>query len=229
MILYVDFEHHRFKETHPEVAAQVAQRRLDARAAFEALSGQACELIHYTAFRPDAIIGKRPQLVIISGHNTDHVHYSADDRARLDQWILQPACPTFCICGSFQSMARMHGAEIGPMGPTQHEAEHTPDAVYPPSMRNEVGYSSVQPTTGNSALFRGLSPHLTVRQHHYWEVKTVPQAFRATATSSACSIQALEHGSLPLVGCQFHPEDFTPDYPDGAAILRNLFARWILS
>jgi anthranilate/para-aminobenzoate synthase component II len=31
----------------------------------------------------------------------------------------------------------------------------------------------------------------------------------------------MRHGSRPLVGLQFHPEDYTDRFPDGRTILRN--------
>jgi GMP synthase (glutamine-hydrolysing) len=62
-----------------------------------------------------------------------------------------------------------------------------------------------------------------VEQRHFWELKAVPSGFVRLASSDACPIQAIRHGSRPLYGVQFHPERYSERHPGGRTILANFF------
>ena len=165
-----------------------------------------------------------PQIshLIFSGFNSEISKYPQDTISDILTWMRTPQVPTFTICGSFQLMAYAHGAEIAPIGTLPKTSAPNLDPILPNDMKAELGFQSItshQP----SQLFDHEKPCWTIFQHHYWEVKNIPDNFRHTAISPACSIQALEHKTLPLSGVQFHPEDYDTAYPDGKTILSNVF------
>lgn len=70
-------------------------------------------------------------------------------------------------------------------------------------------------------LFNGLpSPFAATRYHSLIaEPRTLPSCLRVAATSEDGEIMALEHGTAPIAGVQFHPESIASEH--GAAIIRN--------
>jgi GMP synthase (glutamine-hydrolysing) len=72
-------------------------------------------------------------------------------------------------------------------------------------------------------LFEGVPDPFVVRQSHYCEVKTLPEAFELLASSEECRIQAMKHKTRLIYSTQFHPEGYVENYPDGRTILCNFF------
>ncbi|MEM1221779.1 MAG: gamma-glutamyl-gamma-aminobutyrate hydrolase family protein [Verrucomicrobiota bacterium] len=207
----------------PDYWNQVMQRRILAQQRFEELSGQGCRMIHYTEFSCSVVESLDPTIIIFSGYNTNNNYY---ERAHLDPiraYFLAPLCPTFTICGSFQLMAEAYGAEIGPIGKRLAETNVSVDPILPGDALSESGFCKVQVSSSSKGLFYQLGPEITVHQHHYWEVKSIPAGFLERGSSPLCKIQALEHQSLPLAGVQFHPEDFNTAHPDGEKLLQAFF------
>ncbi|MEM7671874.1 MAG: gamma-glutamyl-gamma-aminobutyrate hydrolase family protein [Verrucomicrobiota bacterium] len=227
MILLIDMTHLDFSENKPENWQSVAHRRLRTKYRFEELSGEPCHILRYTQFlawsRGQYPISGVSRLVF-SGFNTEFDQYPADVLDSIKAWMLSARLPTFTICGSFQLMAHAHGAEIAPIGPAPGDSPKHNDPIVPQGMTAELGFLSVQDHQP-SKLFDRERPQFTVFQHHYWEVKDIPDGFRHTASSPVCYIQALEHNTLPLAGVQFHPEDYDDTHPDGKTLLMNVFKK----
>lgn len=227
MILFIDMTHLDFSENNPKNWESVAHRRLRTKYRFEELSGEPCHLLRYTHF-PDWLQGtyRIPDVsrLMFSGFNTEISHYPFHILDDIKSWMRSPRYPTFTICGSFQLMASAHGAEVAPMGPDHESTPPHNDPIIPPGVKAELGFQTVQ-DHHPSKLFDRERPQFKVFQHHYWEVKDIPNGFRHTASSPACHIQALEHNMLPLAGVQFHPEDYDEENPDGKTLLLNVFKK----
>ena len=70
-------------------------------------------------------------------------------------------------------------------------------------------------------LFEGLSQDFPIGRYHSLiaETSSLPTCWRITGTSAGGEIMAIEHGTLPRWGVQFHPESILT--PDGPALLKN--------
>lgn len=223
MILYVDLEHPDLATTHPTTYESVLARRLRAKYRFEQLVDDDCLVVHHTRFDAQCLRRLRPRLVVFSGHNTGLERYAREDIARLETFFRATDVPAFTICGSFQLMARAHGAAIGPIGPRAPGDPAVDDPVLPADERSEVGFLPVKFSAhGHAGLPEGVTR--TLHQHHFWQVHAPPIGFRVCASSPVTPIQALAHETLPLAGVQAHPEDFDAEHPDGRGLLEHAFA-----
>jgi anthranilate synthase/aminodeoxychorismate synthase-like glutamine amidotransferase len=74
---------------------------------------------------------------------------------------------------------------------------------------------------GGTGLFEGLPDPLTVGRYHSLvaEEATLPSALRVTARTDDHLVMALEHGSHPTYGVQFHPESILTE--GGHALITN--------
>ena len=72
-------------------------------------------------------------------------------------------------------------------------------------------------------LFEGLWREPVFWQSHYWEMKEIPPGFELLASTDECPIQAIRQAGKPVYGTQFHPEQYTEEYPDGRKLLANFF------
>ncbi len=74
---------------------------------------------------------------------------------------------------------------------------------------------------GQSELFLGLPPKITVALYHSFTVvkDTLPQELEIIATSEHGEIMSVRHLYFPLYGVQFHPESFLT--LDGKTIINN--------
>lgn len=225
MILYVDLEHRRLGRVQPDYYRAVLARRLAAKYRFEALTGEPCLIVHYTAFDPDRLASLAPRLTVFSGHNTGIEHYEPRHLDPLRAYFAAPTAPTFTICGSFQLMAEAHGAAVGPIGPVAADAIGAADPILPADQLSERGYCEVLfADHGHPAFPAGRR---CVFQHHFWQVHEVPRHFTPVAASAVTRVQALAHATLPLAGVQFHPEDYDERHPDGRDVLVMAFG-WLL-
>lgn len=66
--------------------------------------------------------------------------------------------------------------------------------------------AGVRTTTLRGSRFMAGAGSMRVVVSHREEVFAAPAGFRVTATRPDSMIDGLEHGSLPLFTCQFHPE-----------------------
>lgn len=80
------------------------------------------------------------------------------------------------------------------------------------------------------ALFESMGDVIIVHEGHYCEIKNLPSDFELLASTEECRIQAMRYkqASIPFgkwenltYGVQFHPNNYTDEYPDGKKILNN--------
>lgn len=75
-----------------------------------------------------------------------------------------------------------------------------------------------------SPLFFGLHAHEKVGRYHSLTVdaKTLPPSLIGTAYTDDGEVMAVQHGTYPIFGVQFHPESILT--PNGATMLRNFLS-----
>lgn len=71
----------------------------------------------------------------------------------------------------------------------------------------------------DSVLFRNLKNPFEAGRYHSLEIETPAPGIKVTARTEDGSIMAVEHGSYPIYGLQFHPESVLT--PDGLKIIEN--------
>jgi anthranilate synthase component 2 len=111
--------------------------------------------------------------------------------------------PLLGVCLGHQALCQVFGATITHAAHLMHgkASEVTPDT--------------------RSALFVGLPSQIRVARYHSLaaEPNSIPPSLRITARTLDGEVMAVEHGSYPAFGVQFHPESILT--PEGALILAN--------
>lgn len=224
MILFIDFEHRILKKQKPEYYDYVQGKRERTRLALEVISNQNCRLVHFTDSFDEFGDFSRVCLIVVSGNNSDYAHYSSEELEPLRSILKAPPCPVFTICGSFQQMVQVHGGTIGPIGEAVDQSGLAEDPILPSSMMQENGFIEIEKMDTVLPPFSELQACSRMLEHHYWEVKELPEAFLCCARSEICRYQAVVHRSLPLAGVQFHPEDFDEEHQDGRVLLESVWS-----
>ena len=164
---------------------------------------------------PEFVKTLSPSHIILSGQSHPWDRYSAESLAGIFYVIRTAPQPILGVCGGQQQMALAFGAPVGLI------ERIAPGEGYEGAFR-ERGFCNVDldSPTGDG-MFGGLPETITVWESHCDEVKTLPAGFSCTATNNVSDIQAMQHGSRPLFGVQFHPELFDSEHPHGRIILEN--------
>ncbi len=103
--------------------------------------------------------------------------------------------PTLGVCLGMQAIAEYFGGTIF----NQQEVKH--------------GQQATITHANESKLFKGIPAQFHVGLYHSWAVEeALPSVLVATAFSEDGIMMALEHGSLPVYGVQFHPESILSEY-----------------
>jgi GMP synthase-like glutamine amidotransferase len=219
-IVYIDTEHYRVLG-HPEhgpahwVRIEALQRRLSN------ISGQRCEMRHYSVISPALVERDEPAALVIGGNVTDWAAYEWPDLAGLLATIRAAPVPILGICAGHQLIGHAHGAAWGPLGRLQ-PGEVDPDPEFAPAQRKECGFLSVE-VDPRCPIFHDMAPIATMFQLHYWQLEEAPRGFVTRARSPWSPIQAIERLDRPVFGVQFHAERYDTDHPHGEAVLRNFF------
>ncbi len=220
MIVFVDNEHAKgFQQPWGE-KAMAARLRIKYR--LEDMSGHQCLIVGYTHVTPDLLQTLNVQAVFVSGHHTLITEYIEEELSGLRAIFRQQNWPVFGFCGGFQLMADTYGVKVAPIGPLPPGQTDDPQAeyIFLPGMQQEFGYMPVR-ILEKHPLFESLGDEPTFRQAHYWEIKSVPADFNCYVATDVTPIQLIIHDNLPIVGCQFHPEYYTEEHPDGKQLLQN--------
>ncbi|MFZ2412608.1 MAG: glutamine-hydrolyzing GMP synthase, partial [Candidatus Cryosericum sp.] len=155
-----------------------------------------CEIIPFdTPF--ETLSGRDPKAIILSGGPASVYATSAPvcDRA-----VLEAGIPVLGICYGAQLMATLLGGSV----------EHAPAGEY--------GKTTVR-LDADSLLFCGLATETSCWMSHTDRIGTIPRGFRATASTAACPVAAMENPEKHQYGLQFHPE--VVHTPVGRNVLRH--------
>jgi len=140
------------------------------------------EIVPHTMPATD-LLERRPAAIILSGGPSSVYEPGAPS---MDASVLHGGVPVLGICYGFQAMAAALGGLV----------KRTDTA--------EFGRTTVE-VDDSSVLFRGHPRAQSVWMSHRDSVVSLPEGFRATATSPT-GISAFENGDASLVGVQWHPE-----------------------
>jgi GMP synthase-like glutamine amidotransferase len=200
-------------------------------ARFEAASGARCVTIPYDLAGPELLARLDPEAVVLSGFARSFEAYAPADFVPITEFLLSgPIRPTLAICGSHQLIGYVCNGEADgrrlledrPMR-RRRPGEPIVNPDYHPDHFMERGYYELDIADGDP-LFAACGQPPIVMESHYCEIKQLPPGFRLLASTPDCRIQAMRHEARPLVGVQFHPEDYTERFPDGRRILEAFFA-----
>ena len=92
--------------------------------------------------------------------------------------------------------------------------------------QNEEKYYPVHMITNvkNSFLFKIFGETCAVNSFHHQAIKNVGEGLKVTSKANDGVIEAIEHVSLPIYACQFHPEMMAEKNDDMQKIFNNFIA-----
>jgi len=223
MIVYVTFAQ---KDERPAAAAMYARHA----ERFEETSGLRCLIVPFDMAGKELMSVLKPTAVVLSGFSRSFQDYPPGALDLVVDWLLHaPPIPTLAICGSHQLIGYVFNGELQPGGQVSDRPMRVrrrggpivnPD--YHPEYFMERGFYELQ-IAADDPLFSLCGRPPVVMESHYCEVKTLPPGFRLLASTPECRIQAMRHEKRPLIGVQFHPEEYTDRFPDGKHILQAFF------
>jgi len=129
---------------------------------------------------------KDADALILSG-GAPRVAMDAERMGNNGEFLDAAEFPILGICAGMQFMVNHFGGLTGP-------------AESPEFGRVDLNVHKQE------GLFLDLPETFTVWASHNDEAKIVPEGFCVTASSSSCSVEAIESKDRPLYGLQFHPE-----------------------
>ncbi|MBM3494099.1 MAG: hypothetical protein FJX72_07240 [Armatimonadetes bacterium] len=223
MIVYVGF-------AQPDEWADWAGTYARHAARFEAASGARCLTVPFGMADADLMRRLAPTAVVLSGFARSFEAYAPGEFGPVADWIEHDErTPILAICGSHQLVGCIFNGELAggaglcdkPMRLRKPgEAITNPD--YHPDYFMERGFYELE-VVSDGPLFAACGRPPVVMESHYCEIKQLPPGLRLLASTPECRIQAMRHESRPLVGVQFHPEDYTDRFPDGKRMLEAFF------
>jgi len=145
----------------------------------------------------EEILAEKPKGLILSGGPAD---LTEKDAPRVEADIFSLGVPILGICYGMQLISQMKGAELEKSG------------------HREFGHTKIEADTGTT-LFKGTPSEQKVWMSHGVRLKSMPEGFVTTATSTGCPIAAMNNDDERIYGLQFHPEVFHTE--NGIEILQN--------
>jgi GMP synthase (glutamine-hydrolysing) len=145
----------------------------------------------------EEILAEKPKGLILSGGPAD---LTEKDAPRVEADIFSLGVPILGICYGMQLISQMKGAELEKSG------------------HREFGHTKIEADTGTT-LFKGTPAEQKVWMSHGVRLKSMPEGFVTTASSTGCPIAAMNNDDERIYGLQFHPEVFHTE--NGIEILQN--------
>ncbi len=226
MILYIGFAQPDEWEHWAGIYARHA-RRFE-----EAAGGDPCLVFPFNHVTPERVTRIAPRAIVFSGFARSWELYDPASFGGVCDLIDQATdTPMLGLCGSHQLFGFYFNGTLRAGLPLCDEpmrarrpGEPIVNPDYHPDFIMERGFYELT-LHGRDPIFEGCGDPPIVLESHYCEVKTLPPGFTLLASTPECRIQAMRHNLRPLVGVQFHPEDYTDRFPDGRTILRNFLGR----
>jgi GMP synthase (glutamine-hydrolysing) len=220
MICHVDIEHDSALRDEEKRVAHFG-RRVETKYRLEEISGHPCLLQRYWAVTLERLAEWKVEALLISGNTTDWAGYAAQGLTEMFRIIRAAPMPILGFCGGGQLIAMAHGAAVGPMRRLRAD-ETDQDTGYHPGFFKERGHFPLR-VLNSDPILDGLGSEPVVWQSHYWEMRELPSGFELLASTEQCRIQLIRQTGKPIYGCQFHPEKYTAEHPDGKTLLSNFF------
>lgn len=173
------------------------------------------EVIHHSEIDVDKIKNDDLDLLYLTGRVTydwDIEEIKMDYKKELNL-IRETNIPTLGVCAGHQLIAVEYGADFGKM----FEVEDGKEDI------RERGFNKIK-IEKNDKIFNGLNDPFIVYHIHRDEVKNVPPEFDLLGSTEMCKIQVMKHKKKDMYSVQFHPEQYTNEYPDGKILLKNLLS-----
>ena len=145
----------------------------------------------------EEILAEKPKGLILSGGPADLTEEKAP---RVEADIFSLGIPILGICYGMQLISQMKGAELEKSG------------------HREFGHTKIEADTGTT-LFKRTPTEQKVWMSHGVRLKSMPEGFVTTASSTGCPIAAMNNDDERIYGLQFHPEVFHTE--NGIEILQN--------
>jgi GMP synthase (glutamine-hydrolysing) len=205
VICYLDIEHEKALQGAEERARHEAHCA-DVKRRLEEVSGDVCQVLHYTHLTPQWLAASGVRALIISGNVTDWVEYDEADLHRIYRVIREAELPILGLCGGCQLIAMAHGATVGPIRPLAEGEDDLCDGFMPGYFK-EWGFVPMRVRMAD-LLFDGLGERPVFLAAHYCEVKETPPGFDLLASSDTCRVQVIKRTDKPVYGTQFHPEAY---------------------
>lgn len=225
MIVYIGFAQPDEWVSWAQTYARHAQR-------FEAASGgDLCLVVPYHRAGPDLIRRLSPTALILSGFARSFQDYAVETFYPIADVLEDHGSriPTLALCGGHQLLGFLFNGKLRtskrlfdePMR-KRRPGEPITNPDYHPDFIMERGFYEMT-IHAKDPLFEGCASPPVFYESHYCEVKGVPPGFKLLASTVECKVQAIRHESRPLIGVQFHPEDYSDRFPDGRRFLQNFF------
>ena len=125
----------------------------------------------------------------------------AAESPKIDSRVFRLRIPILAICYGHQLLAHTLGGKVGP-------------CQYP-----EYGPATLEIEQSNSPLFKNIPKKIRVWMSHHDEVQKLPDAFKCIASTSNCSIAAMQNTKKNFYSLQLHPEVVHTE--KGEQILKN--------
>ncbi len=199
---------------------------------FEEAGAIPCLVVPYWQATPEMLDHLAPRAALLSGFGRPLEQYDLRDFHGIVEWVERTATPLLALCGSHQLLSAHFTRDIReveglcdqPMRRLR-PGEPVTNPDYHPGFYLERGFYAVELTKEGreDPLFEGLGPQPYFYESHYCEVKALPPGFRLLASTEECRIQALRHETRLLYSVQFHPEEYSEDFPGGRRLLESFF------
>ena len=141
---------------------------------------------------------RRPAALILSGGPESAL---AEGAPEMDEAIVHAGVPILGICYGMQLLARDLGAELVPLD------------------RAEYGPANLLVSDRDTPLLRGVPDESRVWMSHGDSVVSLPEGYRALASTARCNVAAMGSLEKKIYGVQFHPEVVHTEY--GRTVLDN--------
>lgn len=159
--------------------------------------GVYCEIVPYdTSWNTLAV--RRPAALVLSGGPESTL---IDGAPEMDEEIVASGVPILGICYGMQLLARDVGAELVKL-------DHA-----------EYGPATLVVADRQTPLFDGVPDESRVWMSHGDSVVSLPEGYRALASTARCHVAAIGNQKKKIYGVQFHPEVVHTEY--GRIVLEN--------
>lgn len=182
--------------------------------------GVEAQVRHYSQVSVAEVKALNPQAAVLSGCGTPWEQFIKCDFSKEFELIRSGLLPILGICGGHQIIGMAYGAKVTPLRRLKPGEKDNHVGTPSEGYFYEMGYLPVK-IIKEDPIFEGMGNVIIVHEGHYCEIKGLPSFVELLASTDECHIQAMKHKQNLTYGVQFHPNNYTDEYPDGKKILSN--------